>query len=106
MTLVYTALTATGQQLPQAAATSAPVISAHSHPICEQLGGCEIATLAAMPDYLIKGHSVARDDQRCWHCDCSDYERRLVKYGEGFCEHLMLAIEHSIEERRITLPAH
>jgi len=62
-----------------------------------------------MLEYVIDGHRVtySQDDlgRRVWHCTCSDYERRLVRYGEGFCEHLVLAIERAIEVGRITLPA-
>jgi hypothetical protein len=47
-----------------------------------------------MPEYVIEGQCVTctEGDQRRWHCDCPEYERRLVKFGEGFCEHLVLAI--------------
>lgn len=31
--------------------------------------------------------------RRVWHRDGGDYERHLVKYGQGFCAHLVLAIE-------------
>jgi predicted nucleic acid-binding Zn finger protein len=63
------------------------------------------ANLAAMPEYLIHGHRVTQDNQRRWHCKCQDFERRVVRYGERFCEHVALAIERAIEEGRINLPA-
>lgn len=61
-----------------------------------------------MPEYLIEGHHVTctQDDQgrRVWHCTCSDYDRRLRQYGEGFCEHVVLAIERSCTAGGIELP--
>jgi hypothetical protein len=39
---------------------------------------------------------------RISHRDCTAFERRMLKHGEGFCEHLVLAIECAIDEGRIT----
>ena len=50
-----------------------------------------------MREYLIASHRIIRtqEDQghRRWHCDCPDFDRRLVSYGEGFCEQLAQVIE-------------
>jgi hypothetical protein len=49
-----------------------------------------------MAEYLIEGETVAASPhhggRRIWRCTCQDFERRLVRYGEGFCEHVVLAI--------------
>ena len=52
-------------------------------------------SLGSMLEYAIDSHHVTctEGEQRRWYCDCSDYEQRLAKYGEGFCEHLVHAIE-------------
>jgi len=58
-------------------------------------------------EHFFGGHRVVctRSDlgDRIWHCDCSEFERRLVEYREGFCEHVALAIRRAIEERQMTL---
>ena len=58
-------------------------------------------SLGTMPDYVVEGQRVTYTevDQRRWHCDCPESNRQLVKYGEGFCEHLVPAIsrEHGRE---------
>lgn len=62
-----------------------------------------------MPENLIGSHlaTCIRDDRShdVWRCNCTDYRWRLAKYGEGFCEHLALAIEHTIAVETITSQA-
>ena len=57
-----------------------------------------------MRKYFVNGHCVicARFDHhpRIWTCDFSEFERRLHRYGEGFCEHVVAAIESAIREER------
>jgi len=59
-----------------------------------------------MLEYHFRGQHIVctRSDlgPRIWHCDCSEFERRLLKYREGFCEHVVLAIQRAIDEGHIT----
>ena len=56
----------------------------------------------AMLEFTVKRHRVTctQDDlgHRVWHCDCREYERRLLRFGEGFCVHLVQAILRLIED--------
>ena len=58
--------------------------------------------------YTVAGCRVicTQDDRqrRVWHCECSEFERRLVNFSEGFCVHTALAIERAIEAGEITPP--
>jgi hypothetical protein len=53
-----------------------------------------------MEEYSIDGHRVVctYDDRgrRVWHCDCANFDRRLLQYGAGFCAHTAVAIERAI----------
>ena len=55
-----------------------------------------------MLEFTVKRHRVTctQDDlgYRMWHCDCREYERRLLRFGEGFCVHLVQAILRLIED--------
>ena len=55
-----------------------------------------LAYLGAMVEYLFGIHRVTciHDDRqhRVWHCDCADYERRLLKPNMAFCTHTVVTI--------------
>ena len=67
-------------------------------------------SLGSVPEYFVEGHRVTCTEclpgSRTWHCTCPDYDRRRVTYGEGLCEHLVLAIsqEHG-HGRTLGVPA-
>jgi len=42
------------------------------------------------------------DGHRLWWCGCAAFQRRLVKFGEGFCAHTAVAIERYIADGPIT----
>jgi hypothetical protein len=50
----------------------------------------------------VEGHCVTCTQNmlghRVWHCDCREYDRRLLRYGEGFCAHLVVVIQGLIED--------
>jgi hypothetical protein len=62
-----------------------------------------------MPECLIESHRVAFTEGQpgsgTWRRTCADHELRLGKYGEGFCVHLVLAIERHLRCMG-GLPAH
>jgi hypothetical protein len=55
-------------------------------------------------EHLIYGHRVTytQDDRqrRIWHCDCPKYERILKTYREGFCPHIVIAIQRARRSAR------
>jgi predicted nucleic acid-binding Zn finger protein len=54
-----------------------------------------------MRKYTIDGYLVTRDEMRdgcyarIWLCQCRDFDRRLVKFGQGFCAHVALALHQA-----------
>ena len=56
---------------------------------------------------MSKGDSEApsatycKQTHRVWLCDSSEFERRLVRFGDGFCGHAALAIRRAIDEGHI-----
>lgn len=58
-------------------------------------------------EYLIEGFLVTSGEIReggyCygWRCKCPEFERRLVKYGEGFCTHVALALYRAITNNTV-----
>jgi len=66
--------------------------------------------LRAMTEFILKDCRVryTRDDQgqRVWHCGCADFDARRMKYGEGFCPHVVLAVEALIERSRLRVRGH
>ena len=45
--------------------------------------------------FEIEGTKVScheSDGHRLWRCECADFERRLSRYGEGFCAHTAAAL--------------
>jgi predicted nucleic acid-binding Zn finger protein len=35
-------------------------------------------------------------NHRKWHCDCPDFARRAETYGDGFCAHVVCAIQAAL----------
>lgn len=64
--------------------------------------GCAAHYPRAMLEFTVKRHRVTctHDDlgHQVWYCDCREYERRLLRFGEGFCAHLVQAILSLIED--------
>jgi len=56
----------------------------------------------AMLEITVKRHRVTCTHDglghRVWHCDCREYERRLLRFGEGYCAHLVQTILRLIED--------
>jgi hypothetical protein len=49
----------------------------------------------------IEGHEVrcyGHDEHRLWRCDCADFKRTSVQFGEGFCAHTAVAIMRCLED--------
>lgn len=40
-------------------------------------------------------------DRREWHCDCTEFARRAHLYREGFCAHVVCAIEQAVLQGQI-----
>lgn len=40
-------------------------------------------------------------DRREWHCDCTEFARRARLYREGFCAHVVCAIEQVVLQGQI-----
>lgn len=51
-------------------------------------------------EFVIDGQHVTcgfvSSDRREWHCDCAEFDRRARLYREGFCAHVVCAIEQAI----------
>jgi hypothetical protein len=49
-----------------------------------------------MPEYWIEGERVTctqgNHGPRVWRCGCLEFEQRLLKYGEGFCQHVAVVL--------------
>ena len=52
-----------------------------------------------MEEHTVSGFLVTCTDDpsgnRVWHCNCAEYERQLLRFGESFCEHVVVAIERA-----------
>lgn len=40
-------------------------------------------------------------DRREWHCDCAEFARRAGLYREGFCAHMVCAIQQAVQDGQI-----
>lgn len=56
-------------------------------------------------EYLIDDQRVtctyATPDRRKWHCGCAEFARRAGLYREGFCAHVVCAIEQAVRQGQI-----
>jgi hypothetical protein len=43
------------------------------------------------------------DGHRFWRSECAAFQKRLEKFGEGFCAHLAIAIDRSITDGSLKL---
>jgi hypothetical protein len=43
------------------------------------------------------------DEHRLWRCECPAFQRRLGKFGQGFCAHIAVAMERCIQDGSIEL---
>ena len=53
---------------------------------------------------LIEGQEVRcyqSEGERLWRCECAAFQRRLERYGEGFCAHTAVAIMRCTEDGSI-----
>jgi hypothetical protein len=41
------------------------------------------------------------DRHRLWRCDCTAFQQRFEKFGEGFCAHTAVAIQRCIADGTI-----
>ena len=42
------------------------------------------------------------DGDRLWRCECAAFQRRLERFGQGFCAHTAVAIERCITDGSIS----
>jgi len=35
---------------------------------------------------------------RLWRCECAEFQRTLARYKEGFCAHVVVAIERALRD--------
>lgn len=58
-------------------------------------------------EYLIDHQRVTctyvAPNRRKWHCGCADFARRAELYREGFCAHVVCAIEQAVQQGQIEL---
>jgi hypothetical protein len=40
---------------------------------------------------------------RLWRCECAEFQRTLASYKEGFCAHVVVAIQRALRDRVIEL---
>lgn len=56
-------------------------------------------------EYLIDHQRVTctyvAPDRREWHCSCAEFARRANRYREGFCAHVVCAIEQAVLQGQI-----
>jgi hypothetical protein len=38
---------------------------------------------------------------RLWHCGCDRFQRNLTRFREGFCPHVVVAIERAYAEGKL-----
>ena len=61
-------------------------------------------TPALVRTFDIEGQEVRcyeLDGHRLWRCECPAFHRRLAKFSEGFCPHVVVAIERCIQDGSI-----
>jgi hypothetical protein len=55
-----------------------------------------------MREFRVDNYRVTCTDDplgdRVWRCECPEYGRRLRKYGEGFCAHLVVVFLEILEK--------
>lgn len=61
------------------------------------------STLAFLIDHQRVTCTYSTPDRRTWVCDCAEYARRAALYREGFCSHVVCAIEQALQQGRIEL---
>jgi hypothetical protein len=44
-------------------------------------------------------YQTGRD--RLWRCECACFQRTLATYTEGYCPHIVVAIERAVRDRVI-----
>ncbi len=73
---------------------------------------CELhcARMGETPQ-AVRTFDIAGQEVRCyqseghplWRCECPAFQRRLSRFGEGFCAHTAVAIMRSTEDGSIEL---
>ena len=53
--------------------------------------------------FTIEGQEVLcyrANGDRLWHCGCIYFQRMLAKHHQGFCPHIVIAIQEATSEGR------
>lgn len=63
------------------------------------------STLEFLIDQQHMTCTYSAPERRTWVCDCIQFSRRAERYGDGFCAHVVCAIEQAVQQGQIELGA-